>query len=156
MDGVPLRSGLERVYSNAWSESLNAELARVAHEDDSEQSSNERFSHSRRQLLTLLLRDWSKKKVTPLATSLTSPDGVICSEPQAIAAEISRHWSGVFGVPHLMDKDAADIIFAHTPAVTWAKSLGLNGLTLISSCDELVQLLRRMKDSGAGPDGLLY
>eukprot|EP00971_Amphidinium_carterae_P075919 1500009-Amphidinium_carterae.1 len=59
--------------------------------------------------LPCCLRDWSKKKVTPLATSLTSPDGVICSEPQAIAAEISRHWSGVFGVPHLMDKDAADI-----------------------------------------------
>eukprot|EP00971_Amphidinium_carterae_P048261 950600-Amphidinium_carterae.2 len=83
--------------------------------------------------LTLLLR-----------TSLTSPDGVICSEPQAIAAEIFRHWIGVFGVRHLMDKDAADIIFDYTPAVTWPE--------LEFSRDELVQLLRRMKDSGAGPD----
>eukprot|EP00971_Amphidinium_carterae_P072127 1426647-Amphidinium_carterae.1 len=67
----------------------------------------------------LLLQDWRKKRVAPLASAIYTPDGTLCSQPEEIASEIARHWSGVFGSSHAPDPEAARIIFARTPEITW-------------------------------------
>eukprot|EP00971_Amphidinium_carterae_P349677 6491146-Amphidinium_carterae.1 len=145
LDGVALRERLEGIHRNAWTESINAELD--GHEKDDEFTDGQ-FRRHRKQLLTQLLQDWRRKKVAPLATTLSTPTGELCSSPAEIAAEVSRHWSAVFGHAHLMDQDAARQIFERTPEVSWP--------TLDFTRTDLVALLGRMKDSGAGPDGLLY
>eukprot|EP00971_Amphidinium_carterae_P328765 6460811-Amphidinium_carterae.1 len=140
-----LLRALVRIYTRAHEEVLVEELWQG---DDEEKGM--RHQRSRREFVQRQLQRWKSAAMTksqPIV-HLEGRYGAEVDRPELELECLRQHWQGIYCESAMPSDAPLDDLLAFAPSVLWP--------TVTVTADDIHECLRRLPDTGAGPDGLTH
>eukprot|EP00971_Amphidinium_carterae_P061617 1219804-Amphidinium_carterae.1 len=138
-----LRILLTETVHDLWIIVREAEMA-----DLSDELNEDPIASNKLSVLRSLYSAWKGQSIRKVIGYLQLEDGSLQCETSSIINLLTDHWRGVFEQPDAFDEELQDQLCKHIVAQTWP--------SFTFEAAQIQHVLKCVKDTAAGPDGVTY